>query len=143
MTRSIILIALASITFSGCNDVHSQDVDSGAAQDSVGGESGGDDFDDDYDLNSDDSFDSAGGTGGGGGFELTDALCGDGEINQGEQCDDGDANADDAACTSECRIAVCGDGLVYGEGEECDDGDNNAGGDVSGTCSQDCTLLDV
>jgi cysteine-rich repeat protein len=140
MTRSIILIALASLAFAGCNDQQMQDM--GSAQDSVGGESGGDDFEDDgYYLNSDDSFESGGGTGGDGGFDLTDALCGDGEINQGEQCDDGDANTDDGACTSECRIAVCGDGLVYGEAEECDDGDNNVGNDESGGCSEECVLI--
>ena len=39
-----------------------------------------------------------------------------------ETCDDGAANADDAACTSSCQTAVCGDMLVQADVEECDDG---------------------
>lgn len=59
-------------------------------------------------------------------------LCGDGVIGGDEECDDGAANADDAACTSECRVAFCGDGKVWTVGgtEECDDGD----GDAPGPC---------
>ncbi|MCB0978217.1 MAG: hypothetical protein KDB02_12235, partial [Acidimicrobiales bacterium] len=52
----------------------------------------------------------------------TGELCGNGVIDDGEQCDDGDLNADDAACTSACQTAVCGDGLVQTDVEACDDG---------------------
>jgi cysteine-rich repeat protein len=58
--------------------------------------------------------------------------CGDGELNAGEACDDGDANSDsDAdACRTDCSLASCGDGVVD-TGEACDGGDN---------CLDDCTL---
>jgi cysteine-rich repeat protein len=48
-------------------------------------------------------------------------VCGDGNVDPLEECDDGPANSDTAACTSMCKKAVCGDGLV-GPGEACDDG---------------------
>ena len=92
-------------------------------------------------------------------------VCGDGVVDVGEECDDGnqedadgctnackspacgdgvvgpgeecdDGNADDAdSCTSACKNAVCGDGLV-GPGEACDDG-NQADDDA---CSNMCSL---
>ena len=49
-------------------------------------------------------------------------VCGDGAVDPGEECDDGPANADDAACTAACKTAICGDTLVQAGVEECDDG---------------------
>ncbi|HEY0136395.1 MAG TPA: DUF4215 domain-containing protein, partial [Nannocystis sp.] len=63
-------------------------------------------------------------------------VCGDGILAGDEQCDEGPANADDGACTSQCMTAVCGDGLVLASVEACDDG-NVAAGDG---CAADCTL---
>jgi cysteine-rich repeat protein len=63
--------------------------------------------------------------------------CGNGEIDEGEQCDDGRDNADDVAdaCRSDCRAPRCGDGVVdVASGELCDDG-NPFGGDG---CSHHC-----
>jgi len=51
--------------------------------------------------------------------------CGDGKIDADETCDDGDANADDGACTLACQLATCGDGLVQTGVEVCDDGNMN------------------
>ena len=48
--------------------------------------------------------------------------CGDGVVDEGEECDLGDMNSDSGQCTSNCHIASCGDGLVYEGFEECDDG---------------------
>jgi len=65
--------------------------------------------------------------------------CGDEVIAGDEQCDHGPANGDDAACTSLCQIAICGDGLVITKGmatEACDDGPANAW--ELGACSPDC-----
>lgn len=45
-------------------------------------------------------------------------------------------NSDDGACTSACKLAACGDGLVQDGIEECDDG-NTANGDA---CSAGCHL---
>jgi cysteine-rich repeat protein len=67
------------------------------------------------------------GSGSGGeseGETLGPGICGDGVINDREQCDDGPANADEAACTSACKQAFCGDGLVHAGAELCDDGDD-------------------
>ena len=65
--------------------------------------------------------------------------CGDGIVDGDEECDAGPANSDDAVCTSECRKAKCGDGLVFtkiDDGEKCDDGPENAW--ELGACSPDC-----
>jgi hypothetical protein len=66
-------------------------------------------------------------------------FCGDGVVAGGEECDDGPANGDTAACTLDCKLAVCGDGLVWAEGgEECDDGPGNS--DSYNGCSTTCAL---
>ncbi len=66
------------------------------------------------------------------------AMCGDGvvQVEDGEACDDGDANADDAACTSHCLKATCGDELVQSGVEACDDGNNDGS---YGGCEAGCT----
>jgi cysteine-rich repeat protein len=62
-------------------------------------------------------------------------VCGDGVVQAGEQCDDGNlVNGD--GCNVTCVIELCGDGLVQaGLGEQCDDG-NSVNGDG---CSTLCT----
>jgi cysteine-rich repeat protein len=63
-------------------------------------------------------------------------VCGDGNVDDGEECDDGGVNADDANCTADCKLNVCGDGLVLAGTEECDDG--NA--DDTDECIAGCIL---
>ena len=46
--------------------------------------------------------------------------CGDGVLDSGERCDDGNL-ADGDGCSALCDLESCGDG-VLNEGEECDDG---------------------
>ncbi len=46
--------------------------------------------------------------------------CGDGEIQAGEVCDDGNQDNNDA-CTNACQPAICGDGVVWVGVETCDD----------------------
>ncbi|WAS97006.1 DUF4215 domain-containing protein [Nannocystis punicea] len=59
--------------------------------------------------------------------------CGDGVLDRGEECDDG--NTDDAdACTSLCTTARCGDGFVQA-GETCDEVVATA------SCDGDCTAV--
>jgi cysteine-rich repeat protein len=62
------------------------------------------------------------------------AVCGNGVVEAGEQCDDGNLVGTDA-CTSTCRNAVCGDGLVRSGVEPCDDGNTASGDGCSATCT--------
>jgi cysteine-rich repeat protein len=64
-------------------------------------------------------------------------FCGDGVIDMGEQCDDGNNNAENGACLPNCVTNICGDGFD-GPGEECDDG-NLLDGDG---CTNTCTIED-
>lgn len=65
-------------------------------------------------------------------------VCGDGVIDPGEACDDGDgANTLAGACLPDCSRAACGDGHVQAGKEECDLGPGNSnayGGCTPGTC---------
>jgi hypothetical protein len=65
------------------------------------------------------------------------AICGNGVLEPGEECDDGGANEcglNPEVCTCKCRIPRCGDGVQqYGEG--CDAGSNNG---AAGSCSVNC-----
>ena len=47
------------------------------------------------------------------------STCGNGAVEPGEECDDGNTDNTDA-CPSNCRNAVCGDGFVRAGVEECD-----------------------
>lgn len=61
------------------------------------------------------------------------AQCGDGMLNPGEACDDG--NTDDTdACTSDCVGAFCGDGLRLAGIERCDDGNLTVGDGCNDRC---------
>ena len=58
-------------------------------------------------------------------------VCGDGDVDQFEECDDGNgSNAD--ACLNTCEASFCGDGFFQPQFEECDGG---AG------CDQFCNLV--
>lgn len=66
-----------------------------------------------------------------------DVLCGNGLLDEGEECDGTTGVPDGYRCTAACRleaIATCGNGVVD-PGEECDDGNTN---DVD-ACSNACT----
>jgi len=54
---------------------------------------------------------------------IPDGACGDGIVDPGEACDDGEANADTESCKTNCMRQACGDGFV-GPGEGCDDGND-------------------
>ncbi len=74
-------------------------------------------------------------SGSGSGSSSSDGgLCGDGSLDDGEECDLGpDNGVAGSGCTDLCTANVCGDGVVE-IGEECDDG-NTAPGDG---CSPGC-----
>jgi cysteine-rich repeat protein len=61
--------------------------------------------------------------------------CGDGHVDQGEECDDGNTVNTDA-CTNACKKAACGDGITETGVEECDDG-NAVNTDA---CTNTCKL---
>jgi hypothetical protein len=64
--------------------------------------------------------------------QIVDDCCGDMVLDAFEECDAGyNVNDDEAACTDSCKIAVCGDGLVFETIEACDGGDH---------CTAECTL---
>ena len=48
-------------------------------------------------------------------------VCGDGNLDPGEGCDEGENNSDMGACKLDCSPQACGDGLLQ-PGEQCDDG---------------------
>jgi cysteine-rich repeat protein len=58
--------------------------------------------------------------------------CGNGVVDPGEACDDGNTNEDDA-CTSACTEPFCGDGIPSGN-EACDDGNVSS----NDACLNDC-----
>lgn len=58
-------------------------------------------------------------------------LCGDGTLDRGEECDDGNTTADDG-CSETCTFE-CGDGEITGD-EECDDGNRVSGDGCSDIC---------
>jgi cysteine-rich repeat protein len=61
-------------------------------------------------------------------------LCGNGTVDPGEACDDGNADNRDA-CHTDCTVPACGDGFTD-VGEACDDG-NDVDTDV---CTNACTV---
>jgi cysteine-rich repeat protein len=49
-------------------------------------------------------------------------VCGNGMLNLGEECDDGNTRDNDG-CSAKCKYEYCGDGIVQAPlGEQCDDG---------------------
>ncbi len=67
---------------------------------------------------------------------LASRLCGNGEIDGSEECDDGAANSDTMpdACRTTCVDPICGDGVVDSD-EECDDGNQDDGDGCDSTCA--------
>jgi len=66
------------------------------------------------------------------------SICGDGVQDPGEQCDDGEANNNNAFCTVQCKVNVCGDGHKFTGVELCDTGIANSD-DYGNFCGADCT----
>jgi len=69
--------------------------------------------------------------------EPEEAVCGDGLISTGEECDNGAANGSDGMCSADCKevAATCGDGILSGD-EQCDD---PAGNGPDKACTAGCT----
>ncbi|MGE0549139.1 MAG: DUF4215 domain-containing protein [Kofleriaceae bacterium] len=69
-----------------------------------------------------------------GAYEYVRAVCGNGAVEPGEACDDGNAVNTDA-CLTTCTNASCGDGHVRAGVEECDDGNPNDDDECLPTCA--------
>jgi cysteine-rich repeat protein len=113
---TFLMALLGSIAVSiGCGGGDSTPADDGSTDSDTGADT---DADADADGDADD----------GGGPE-----CGNGVVEAGENCDDGNT-VDTDACLSTCVAASCGDGFVQAGVEDCDDG-NTANTDTClGTC---------
>ena len=82
---------------------------------------------DGVDNNCDGTVDEGGVCGGG-------AVCGNGIVEPGEECDDNNLDSGDG-CSSVCVVEFCGDGIQQGGlGEECDDGNKLDGDGCSAAC---------
>ncbi|MCA9686093.1 MAG: hypothetical protein KC457_28230 [Myxococcales bacterium] len=65
-----------------------------------------------------------------------EGFCGDGNLDDDEECDDGPDNADQSLCTSACTKARCGDNFTQPTlGEECDLGELN---NIHAACTDTC-----
>ncbi len=70
------------------------------------------------------------------GFGEFGPYCGNGIVEKGEECDDGNRKNGDG-CSSTCqKEAVCGNGIVE-KGEQCDDGNTKNGDGCSSTCQKE------
>lgn len=75
----------------------------------------------------------------------TASMCGNGVVQSGEQCDDGNTASGDgcsSTCQSESITPVCGNGVLQ-SGEQCDDGNTLSGDGCSSSCqteTQQCHI---
>lgn len=60
--------------------------------------------------------------------------CGNGLVEAGEMCDDGNTASGDG-CNVACQAESCGNGMID-PGEQCDDGNNNAGDQCTNICQR-------
>jgi cysteine-rich repeat protein len=68
-------------------------------------------------------------------IEPPPGVCGDGERNEGEECDDG---GETAACDEDCTDSACGDGQFNRtRGEGCDDGNTEDGDGCTWACVEE------
>ena len=73
--------------------------------------------------------------------DCTAPTCGDGVVDPGEDCDDGDVIDSGNGCSAACtRVGTCGDGVVQAAFEACDDG--NASTERCGY-GESCTACDA
>lgn len=68
-----------------------------------------------------------------GGGMVPPVVCGNFVVQGTEECDDGNANNNDA-CLNTCVAAACGDGFVQTGVEGCDDGNTTSGDGCSSSC---------
>ena len=61
--------------------------------------------------------------------ECQPAACGDGVVQEGEECDEGEPSA---SCSDQCVVPACGNGVIDDD-EQCDDAGESA------SCNADCS----
>lgn len=66
----------------------------------------------------------------------SEPVCGDGSLDDGEECDDGNRNDNDG-CSSTCQVEFCGDGVIQ-TSEVCD---GQVGVGPGETCSPNCDVI--
>ncbi|NBC44799.1 DUF4215 domain-containing protein [Corallococcus exiguus] len=64
------------------------------------------------------------------------SACGNGRLDEGEECDDGSNQGGYGQCAPGCLLGIrCGDGVVqFNQGEQCDDGNTVSRDGCSATC---------
>ena len=73
-------------------------------------------------------------SGPGDGRDYHPLVCGNGKLQFGEECDDGNLLNEDG-CSDTCQLEYCGDGVLQGGlGEQCDDGNTNPGDGCDSEC---------
>ena len=77
--------------------------------------------------------------GGGSNNKNVFALCGNGAVDQGEECDDGNLEDNDS-CLSTCVKATCGDGFIDLAHESCDHNNLNSCGEHQ---TEQCSCNDL
>lgn len=128
------LIALSLVTLVGCPGEPGGEGDEAEESGDTSTSGQGDDDGDGELTTSGDGDGDATTPGDGDGDPTTGGpLCGNGVVDEGEACDDGNLSDFDE-CTTNCLLNICGDGLVQANVEECDDG-NNVSDDG---CSSEC-----
>lgn len=145
MRRVLPLLSLGLI-LTGCPDDQANDdpEDAGPKKDATiadtgidaGIDSGGDagidsGVDTGVDAGADSGADTGVDTGVDGGFPDGGFECGNGTVEPGEDCDDGDIEDDGNGCSADClRVGTCGDGLLQSLFEACDS---------EACCASDCS----
>jgi cysteine-rich repeat protein len=67
-----------------------------------------------------------------------DAVCGNYNTDQGEQCDNGpEGNGTGGVCKADCQKNVCGDGYIANFSETCDDGNTDDGDGCNSECKSE------
>jgi len=69
-------------------------------------------------------------------------ICGNGSVDFGEQCDDGNTVSEDG-CSSSCEteVSVCGNSILEFD-EDCDDGNTSSGDGCSSICETEISVPD-
>jgi cysteine-rich repeat protein len=118
-SRSFVALSVLALFAGGCPEPNTEPTEDGGSDDEVADGDGDDTTtddtttDDDTDTTADDTTDG-------------DPECGNGVVEDAEECDDGNAVNDDG-CSNECTLAMCGDGIIQA-GEGCDAGADNGPG---------------